>query len=93
MEMGFSTLLDNRVEYGTVLYRLSMVVVNGVESGAGRGGDREPATTGLLATPNSRGSSPGVVWFPPSRTFGKSLPQACGSCSVAHLMQLTHINR
>ena len=36
--MGFSTLLDNRVEYGTVLYRLSMVVVNGVESGAGRGG-------------------------------------------------------
>ena len=63
MEMGFSTLLDNRVEYGTVLYRLSMVVVNGVESGAGRGGDREPAT-GLLATPNSRGSSPGVVWFP-----------------------------
>ena len=44
MEMGFSTLLDNRVEYGTVLYRLSMVVVNGVESGAGRGGDREPAT-------------------------------------------------
>ena len=64
MEMGFSTLLDNRVEYGTVLYRLSMVVANGVESGAGRGGDREPATTGLLATPNSRGSSPGVVWFP-----------------------------
>ena len=38
MEMGFSTLLDNRVEYGTVLYRLSMVVANGVESGAGRGG-------------------------------------------------------
>ena len=38
MEMGFSTLLDNRVEYGTVLYRLSMVLVNGVESGAGRGG-------------------------------------------------------
>ena len=63
--MEFSTLLDNRVEYGTVLYRLSMVVANGVESGAGRGGDREPATTGLLATPNSRGSSPGVVWFPP----------------------------
>ena len=42
--MGFNTLLNNRVEYGTVLYRLSMVVVNGVESGAGRGGDREPAT-------------------------------------------------
>ena len=40
MEMGFSTLLDARVEYGTVLYRLSMVVVNGVESGAGRGGSR-----------------------------------------------------
>ena len=36
--MGFSSLLDNRVEYGTVLYRLSVVVVNGVESGAGRGG-------------------------------------------------------
>ena len=65
MEMGFSTLLDNRVKYSTVLYRLSMVVANGVESGAGRGGGREPATTGLLATPNSRGSSPGVVWFPP----------------------------
>ena len=90
--MGFSTLFDNRVEYCTVLYRLSMVVVNGVESGAGRGGDREPAT-GLLATPNSRGSSPGVVWFPDWRTFGKSLPQACGSCSVAHPMQLTQINR
>ena len=38
MEMGFSTLLDNRVKYSTVLYRLSMVVANGVESGAGRGG-------------------------------------------------------
>ena len=39
MEMEFSTLLDNRLEYGTVLYRLSMVVVKGVESGAGRGGN------------------------------------------------------
>ena len=56
--MGFSTLLDNRVEYGTVLYRLSMVVVNGVESGAGRGGGPEPATTAYWPHPTHGAAHP-----------------------------------